>query len=323
MPDSTRVLVCGASGQDGTLLSRLLLAKGCTVVGTARHVAAGKSLPAPDTPHGQFTWAALEMTDRVAMQSLLAAARPGLVFNLAGQSSVGKSFQQPAETIEGIATGTLNLLEAILQVDPGIRLFNAGSGEMFGDLGGVPANESSPISPCSPYASAKAAAYASVAAFRRDHGLFACTGILFNHESPLRSNVFVTRKVVAAAVRISRGSTERLQLGNFNVQRDWGWASEYVDAMHRMLLQDQPRDLVIATGTTIGLEEFTDAAFSAVGLRWRDHVEFDRALARPTDIAVVRADPSLAAEYLGWRAETRGPDVARRMVEAELSSDPR
>jgi GDPmannose 4,6-dehydratase len=224
------------------------------------------------------------------------------------------------ETFEGIASGTLALLESIRHVDPAIRLFVAGSGEAFGDTHGIAASEDTAFSPRSPYATAKVAAANLVANYREAFGLHASTGFLFNHESPRRPERFVTRKVTAAAARIARGSTERLRLGNLDVERDWGWAAEYVEAMHAMLQQDAPSDYVIATGETCSLADFVAAAFAAVGLDWRDHVEFDPALAPPTDVAVKRADPSRAAMRLGWRARTRGLAVARRMVEAELET---
>ena len=317
-----RALICGVSGQDGAYLAKALLESGCNVIGTARSDGVPAALAQLGLV-GRVRVIVLDISDASNVLAAIAELRPTEIYNLAGQSSVGQSFHHPVETFEGIALGTLNLLEAIRQVEPATRLFNAGSGEMFGDTGGDPASEATPIAPRSPYAIAKAAAYWSVVNYREAYRLYACTGILFNHESPLRSERFVTRKIVSAAVRIAHGSGERLRLGNLDVSRDWGWAPEYVDAMQQMLAQDTPGDLVLATGTTISLMDFTDAAFSAVGLDWRDHVEFDAALARPTDIAVVRADPSQAAHRLNWRAQTRGLDVARRMVEAEVAALPR
>ena len=317
-----RALICGVSGQDGAYLAKTLLESGCNVIGTARSDGVPAALAQLGLV-GRVRVIVLDISDASNVLAAIAELRPTEIYNLAGQSSVGQSFHHPVETFEGIALGTLNLLEAIRQVEPATRLFNAGSGEMFGDTGGDPASEATPIAPRSPYAIAKAAAYWSVVNYREAYRLYACTGILFNHDSPLRSERFVTRKIVSAAVRIAHGSGERLRLGNLDVSRDWGWAPEYVDAMQQMLAQDTPGDLVLATGTTISLMDFTDAAFSAVGLDWRDHVEFDAALARPTDIAVVRADPSQAAHRLNWRAQTRGLDVARRMVEAEVAALPR
>jgi GDPmannose 4,6-dehydratase len=315
--DHPRVsLITGATGQDGALLASALRARGDAVTGTTRGRASALALDGV----GSGSIPLLSVASGGTLADILRALRPTEVYHLAGQSSVGESFRTPVETFEGIAGGTLALLESIRQVDPGIRLFVAGSGEAFGDTLGVPATEGTPFSPRSPYATAKAAAANLVANYREAYGLHASTGFLFNHESPRRPERFVTRKVTAAAVRIARGSGERLRLGNLDVQRDWGWADEYVEAMQAMLRQDAPGDYVIATGETCALADFVAAAFAAAGLDWRDHVEFDPALARPTDIAVVRADPSRAMQRLGWRARTRGLDVARRMVEAELAS---
>lgn len=313
-----KALVLGASGQDGAYLAQALLQAGHLVVGAFRS----------EAPPENFV--RLGIADRVqsirldvsraqAVHEAIATLRPTHVYNLAGQTSVAESFREPAETFDGIALGTIHVLEAVRQLNPEIRLFNAGSGEMFGDTGGVAANEATPLAPCNPYAIAKSAAFWSVANHREAHGLFACTGILFNHESPLRSQRFVTRKIAAAAARIARGSDERLTLGNLEVSRDWGWAPEYVEAMRLMLEEDAPRDFVLASGATVNLQEFVDAAFAAVGLRWREHVDFDSALKRPTDVSAAHADPTLAAGQLGWRASTRGLDVARRLVEAELA----
>jgi len=315
---ANRALILGASGQDGGYLAQALLRSGSEVVGAFR----SEALPGNFRLLGiddRVRRLALDIAHGQKVHDAIAAIRPTHVYNLAGQTSVAHSFHHPAETFESIATGTIHLLEAIRRTDPGIRFFNAGSSEMFGATQGIASNEVTPPAPRSPYGIAKAAAFWAVANYREAHGLFACTGILFNHESPLRPERFVTRKIAAAAVRIARGSGEQLTLGNLEVARDWGWAPEYVGAMQLMLESDSPRDFVIATGSTITLEQFVDAAFAAVGLRWREHVEFDSALKRPTDLPVVRADPSQIAECLGWRAPTRGFDVARRLVEAELA----
>jgi GDPmannose 4,6-dehydratase len=255
--------------------------------------------------------------------SALVEVEPDEVYNLSGQSSVGLSFEQPVETMESVSIATLNLLEAIRFTKRKIRLYSAGSGECFGDTAGRPANEETPFRPRSPYAVAKAAAHFEVANYREAYGLFACSGILFNHESPLRPERFVTRKIVATACRIGRGSKERLRLGNTRVKRDWGWAPEYVDAMWRMLQQDRPDDYVIATGETRSLDEFVAAAFRAVGLDARDHVDTDPSLFRPTDIEGNWAEPGKAVRVLGWRATVRMEEAVRRMVEAEQAASGR
>ena len=232
--------------------------------------------------------------------------------------SVSLSFGQPVETLESIATGTLNLLEAIRFLGAGIKLYNAGSSECFGDTGGTAADEETSFRPRSPYAVAKAAAFWEVANYREAYGLFACSGILFNHESPLRPERFVTQKIVAAACRIAKGSKETLSLGNMHIQRDWGWAPEYVEAMYLMLQQSHPSDYVIATGESCRLEDFVAAAFAAVNLDWREHVAIDDSLLRPTDLTVGRGNPQKAREILGWKAKYKMADVVRMMSAAKI-----
>jgi len=253
--------------------------------------------------------------------TVLDRVAPDEIYNLAGQSSVGASFAEPVETFASVVEGTINLLEAIRLLGHPTRLFTAGSSEMFGDTGDVPADETTPVRPRNPYAVAKAASFWQVAQYREAFGVHACTGILFNHESPLRSERFVTQKVVAAACRIAAGRERTVRLGDLSVRRDWGWAPEYVVAMHRMLEVAVPADYVLATGHTAALEEFVAAVFAAAGLDWRRHVEHDAALVRPTESGCGCADPSRAATELGWRARCTMPDVARMMVEARLRSD--
>jgi len=236
------------------------------------------------------------------------------VYNLAGQSSVGLSFEQPVETLESVSIGTLNLLEVVRFLDKNIRLYNAGSSECYGDTGGIPADEQTPFRPRSPYAVAKAAAFWEVANYREAYGLFACSGILFNHESPLRPERFVTQKIVRTASRIAAGSGERLRLGNLDIWRDWGWAPEYVRAMWLMLQQDTPEDYVIATGVTSSLEQFVEEVFRLKGLHWKDHVDIDPAFFRPSDLRMSAANPDKAAARLGWKAQYTVRDVAREMV---------
>jgi GDPmannose 4,6-dehydratase len=233
---------------------------------------------------------------------------------------VGLSFEQPVETMESISLATLNLLEATRFTRRPIKFYNASSGECFGETGTRQADESTPFRPRSPYGVAKAAAHWEVVNYREAYQLFACNGILFNHESPLRPARFVTRKIVSAACRIAAGSTERLQLGNIEIQRDWGWAPEYVEAMWLMLQQRHPDDYVVATGRTDPLREFVKEAFQAVGLDWGSHVTIDRSLYRPSDISVNRASAAKAAESLQWKARMRMPEIVRAMVKAELDS---
>jgi GDPmannose 4,6-dehydratase len=313
-----RALILGVSGQDGAYLAELLLGKGYEVVGTSRdaNLASFSSLARLGIRERVRT-ISVAPNDFRSTLTALAQTEPDEVYNLSGQSSVGLSFEQPVETMESISIATLNLLEAIRFTKRKIRFYNAGSGECFGDTNGHLADEETPFRPRSPYAVAKAAAHFEVANYREAYGLYACNGILFNHESPLRPERFVTRKIVAAACRIAAGSKERLRLGNTKVKRDWGWAPEYVDAMWRMLQQDRPDDYVVATGETRSLEEFVATAFGAVGLDWRQHVDADPSLYRPADIAANHASPAKAATVLGWRAGSRMEETVRRMVEGE------
>jgi len=295
-------VICGIGGQDGAYLAAHLLELGYTVVGTSR-----------DAQGGRFEGLArLGIRDQVAVVSMslvdfrstllaLKKAEPDEIYNLAGQTSVGLSFEQPVETFESIVVGTINLLEAARMLGRPVRLYNAGSS--------------------GPYGIAKATSFWQITQYREAYGIEAATGILFNHESPLRPERFVTQKIVAAACRIARGEQQSLRLGDLSVRRDWGWAPEYVVAMHRMLQLDTLEDFVIATGVTTSLEDFVAEAFRAVGLDWRRHVERDPRLVRPSEIACGRADTGRATSRLGWTATHTMPDVARLMVEARLARD--
>ena len=310
-------LICGVSGQDGSYLARLLLEKGYSVFGTSRDVqGSGFSNLRQLGINEQVQFISMVPEDFRSVLVALRKSNPDEIYYLAGQSSVGLSFEQPAETIQSITLGTLNMLEGCRMMDKQIKLYHAGSGECFGDTQGNPANEQTPFYPMSPYAVAKSSAYWLVNNYRDAYGLFACTGILFNHESPLRPERFVTQKIVRAVKRIAQGSSEKLKLGRLDIARDWGWAPEYVDAMWRMLQQDQAQDFVIATGTTMTLEEFVQAAFDEANLNWRDHVIQDPSLFRPTDLEIGRADPSKAVKALQWQASTRGTDVVKKMYQS-------
>lgn len=316
---SKRALIFGISGQDGSYLAQLLLAKGYTVFGTSRD--------AELSSFGNLT--ALGIRDQLPLLSASPAdfrsvmqgiktVDPHEIYNLSGQSSVGLSFSQPMETMESVVNATFNILEVIRFLNPAIRFYNAGSSECFGHTGTQPANEQTPFQPRSPYATAKAAAHWAVANYREAYGLFACSGILFNHESPLRPTRFVTRKIVRSAARIAAGKeTGPLTLGNLDISRDWGWAAEYVHVIWRMLQADVARDYVIATGHSWSLRDFVAEAFGAFGLDWQAHVRHDPALVRPSDIIYSAGDPSQAAKDLGWTAELKMPQVVRRMAEAE------
>lgn len=314
-----RALICGVSGQDGAYLAELLLAKGYQVFGASR-----------DAQTASFrNLEALNIRERIACESMapndfrsvlqvLSKVDPDEIYNLAGQSSVGLSFEQPVETMESIAIGTLNMLEGMRFLKLPAKFYNAGSSECFGNTGSQPADENTPFRPRSPYAVAKAAAHWEVANYRDAYGLYACSGILFNHESPLRPERFVTKKIVASACRIAKGASEKLRLGNIEIVRDWGWAPEYVDAMWCMLQQESPKDFVIATGESHSLREFVATVFGALNLDWQDHVVTDTALLRPSDISEGRANPRMAEDILGWRASKRLGEVVNLLVQDQL-----
>ncbi len=312
-----KALICGVGGQDGAYLARLLLEKGYEVVGTSRDAMAASfgSLRHLDILNHVET-VSMAVNDFRSVLHTVKCHAPDEVYNLAGQTSVGLSFEQPVETMESIVGGTLNLLEAIRFVDLPIRFYNAGSSECFGDTGDKPANELTPFQPRSPYAVAKASAHWMVHNYREAYDLFACTGILFNHESPLRPARFVTQKIVQTAARIAQGGNEKLRLGNIAIQRDWGWAPDYVEAMWRMLNAKEPDDYVIATGRTVSLAYFTAKVFEQFGLNWERYVEIDQTLLRPTDILVGRADSSKAGVMLGWSHTIDVDGVISRMCDA-------
>jgi GDPmannose 4,6-dehydratase len=314
-------LITGITGQDGAYLAQLLLSKGYRVIGTSRDAEMTSfsnltRLGIRNQVHTQ----SMALNDFRSVIQAIKRWEPDEIYNLAGQSSVALSFEQPVETLDSIASGTINLLEAVRMMNPAIRLYNASSSECFGNTGGTPADEETPFRPRSPYAVAKAAAFWATANYRDAYQLFTCSGLLFNHESPLRPERFVTQKIIAAACRIAKGSPDKLKLGLLDVERDWGWAPEYVEAMHLMLQQPTPGDFVIATGHTTSLKDFLVTAFAHFHLNWQDHVEFDATFARPSDLPRGAANPGKAREQLRWQAQHRMPDVVRLMIEARLNS---
>lgn len=313
-------LICGISGQDGANLAKLLLNKGYAVWGTSRdaQMSSFENLVRLGI-RNQVKLESMALNDFRSVLQVIYKVQPDEIYNLAGQSSVGLSFEQPVETMESISVGTLNLLEAIRFTGAKIKFYNAGSSECFGDTGEIWADETTPFRPRSPYAVAKAAAFWEVANYREAYNLFACSGILFNHDSPLRPKRFVTQKIVATACGIARGKAEKLYLGDISIQRDWGWAPEYVEAMYLMLQQEQPEDFAIATGSTYKLEDFVAEVFACVNLDWREYVIIDKSLLRPTDIAISRGNPTKAHQQLGWQAQYKMKDVARMMVDAAQS----
>lgn len=320
MPEKEKkALILGISGQDGSYLAKFLLDRGYSVSGTSRDVqmSSFSNLVRLGIKEKVRLYSVSVNDFRSVLQAII-RSEPDEIYNLAGQSSVGLSFDQPMETFESISVGVITLLEAIRFFEKTVRLYNAGSSECFGNTDGRAANEDTPFRPRSPYAVAKAAAFWEVANYREAYGLYACSGILFNHESPLRPERFVTRKIVASACRIARNGQGMLSLGNIDVQRDWGWAPEYIQAMWLMLQQEAPQDFVIATGRTYKLEDFVREVFDRLGLDWTRHVRTNPEFLRPTDIMISRADAGKAARELGWRARYAMPEVAGMMVEAEL-----
>ena len=314
--DAKRALIAGISGPDGSYLAKFLLEKGYEVIGASRDAQAASfsNLEKLDI-RDKVKTVSMSLNDFRSVLQTLVQVRPDEIYNLAAQSSVGLSFDQPVETMDSISIGTLNLLEAVRFLDMPIRLYSAGSSECFGDTGETAADESTPFRPRSPYAVAKAAAFWEVANYREAYNLYACSGILFNHESPLRPDRFVTKKILNAASRISNGSKERLRLGSLDIRRDWGWAPEYIEAMWLMLEKDEPDDYIVATGETHSLREFVAEVFSNFDLDWQEYVDFDPTLVRPNELLVSRADPYKAYRELGWRAKYRMKDVASMLVD--------
>ena len=301
-----RVLVCGASGQDGAYLSQFLLKKGYEVIGTSRDALGGSSHNLRTLGiNRDIKLASMAVSDFRSVFSTIKRFNPDEIYNLTGQTSVNLSFDQPVESIDSIAIGTLNLLEVIRLFNPKIRFYNAGSSECFGSAKkGSSFNERSGFYPKSPYGVAKSAAAMLVQNYRESYAIYACTGILFNHESPLRPDRFVTKKIVNAAYRISQGSKEKLELGNIDICRDWGWAPEYVEAMWKMLQMKKPSDYVIATGRSESLRYFATQVFKHFGLDLKKYLKINPEFLRPSEILYSCGDASKANKDLKWKAKT-------------------
>lgn len=315
-----KALICGVSGQDGSYLAKFLLGQGYRVFGASRDAQTSsfinlRKLGIKD----EINLISLNITDFGNTLECINKIKPDEIYNLAGQSSVRLSFEQPHETHESISTGNLNLLEAIRFSNLPIKLYNAGSSECFGDTT-IPADENTIFHPRSPYAIAKATAFWQIDNYREAYNLYACTGILFNHESPLRPDHFVTKKIIGAACKISQNKARNLSLGNINIERDWGWAPDYVEAMWLMMHQDQPKDYIIATGQSHSLKEFITLAFKTLNLDWQEHVEIDEVLRRPTDLQIGRANPAKANKELNWKAKFGIKEIIENMIEDELVS---
>ncbi len=310
-----RALVTGVTGQDGPYLSAILLAAGYEVTGL---VLPGEGVP--DAVPADVRLLEGSLTDSGSLLAALAEARPSEVYNLAAATSVADSFHNPVAVADVTGLGVLRLLEAVRGADPGIRLLQASSAEIFGGAPASPQDEGTPLCPVSPYGVAKAFAHQTVQLYRRARGIFAVNAILYNHESPRRGTGFVTRKVTMGAARIARGLQSELRLGNLDAERDWGYAPDYVRAMHLMLQQDLADDYVVATGRTHSLRELLEVAFSAVGLDWQPHVVADPALMRPVEPARLCGDASRARARLGWAPTREFAEIIREMVLADLAA---
>ncbi len=312
-----RALITGITGQDGSYLAEFLLEKGYDVVGVVRrtsHHSYERIEPILD----RITVVAADLLDQHSLTVVLGDTQPDEVYNLAAQSYVPTSWSQPVLTGEFTALGVTRILEAVRLAAPRARFYQASSSEMFGKAVETPQRESTPFYPRSPYGVAKVYGHWITVNYRESYGLYAASGILFNHESPRRGVEFVTRKVTEAVARIRHGRQQQLFLGNLDARRDWGFAGDYVDAMWRMLQQDRPSDYVIGTGETHSVKELVEVAFSHAGLDWRDYVEVDPKLVRPAEVDLLLADASRAREELGWTPTVGFADLVRMMVDADL-----
>ncbi len=330
MSKSKRALITGITGQDGSYLSELLLAKGYEVHGIIRRTSTINTdrldhmYQDPHLPETKLFLHYGDLTDGTTLGRILEAVQPHEVFNLGAQSHVRVSFDSPEYTVDAVGMGTLRLLEALRDYqqrnDQEIRFYQAGSSEMYGLVQAVPQNEDTPFYPRSPYACAKVYAHWQTINYRESYKLFACNGILFNHESPRRGETFVTRKITRAIARIVAGQQKKLYLGNLDSKRDWGYAKDYVEAMWLMLQQDQPDDYVVSTGETHSVREFLEEAFSYVNLKWDDYVEIDPRYFRPAEVDLLLGDSSKAKQKLGWEPKVTFKGLVELMVDADLSA---
>ena len=312
-------LIAGVTGQDGAYLAHHLLSHGYRVVGTSRDAQmANLSRLERLGISGNVEMVSLAPNDFRSVLKVVSCVQPQEIYYLAGQTSVGLSFEQPVECMESVSVATLNLLEVIRYLGGGIRFFNAGSSECFGDTGELKATEETPLRPRSPYAVAKAAAYWQVATYREAYGMFACTGILANHESPLRPKRFVTQKIIEGVRTIKAGQARSIELGNLDIWRDWGWAPDYVKAMVLMLQSDKPVDYLIASGYTTSLRQFAHEAFAVAGLNLDDHLESVEALKRPADLTYSAMNPARIEEDLGWSSQRPVREIVEKMYEEML-----
>jgi GDPmannose 4,6-dehydratase len=315
-----RSLIFGISGQDGAYLAKYLLEKSYEVYGTSRNADANQflNLKALGT-HERFTPFSVDLTNYESVFKCISEVQPNEIYNLSGQSSVALSFENPVETYESITTGILNILEFVRLHAKKIKIFNACSSDCYGDMDSTAADETTPFQPKSPYAVAKAASFWMVKNYRESYNISACSGILFNHESPLRPESFVTKKIVNAAVNISQGKREQLTMGNIDIIRDWGWAPEYVEAMYMMIEHEEADDFVVATGVSHPLKDFLSYAFSYFDLDWEKYVFIDESLYRPSDIYVSRGNPNKVQSILGWVSNFTLKDIVNAMIEDRIN----
>ena len=313
-----RALITGITGQDGSYLAELLLAQGYTVAGMVRR---SSTVNYERVGHlmDDVEFVPGDLLDQMSLLGTLEAFQPDEVYNLAAQSFVQTSFTQPVFTGETTALGVTRLLDAIRMVNPGIRYYQASSSEMFGQVHEVPQTETTPFHPRSPYGVAKVYGHWITINYRESYDLYACSGILFNHESPRRGLEFVTRKITNAVAQIALGQADSLALGNLDAQRDWGFAGDYVEAMWLMLQQDTPEDFVICTGETHSVREFLEVAFGRVNLSYEDYVTIDERFFRPAEVDLLVGDASLAKEKLGWTPKTDFTTLVTDMVDADLA----
>ena len=311
-------LVTGITGQDGSYLADFLLTQGYRVVGMVRR-SSTENFERIEHLRGKVEICQADLLDQLSLINLLRQARPREVYNLASQSFVPTSWEQPVLTGEFTALGVTRVLEAVRLVDREIRFYQASSSEMFGKVQEAPQTERTPFYPRSPYGVAKVYGHWITVNYRESYGLFACSGILFNHESPRRGKEFVTRKVTDGVARIKRGLADKLPLGNLEARRDWGYAGDYVEAMWRMLQQPQPEDYVIATGQTHAVRELCEIAFARVGLNWQEHVVVDPKFVRPAEVDVLQGDASKAKRVLGWQPRVSFRQLIEMMVDADMA----
>jgi len=310
-------LITGITGQDGSYLAELLLEKGYEVWGMVRR-ASTESYDRIEHLRDRLNFVQGDLLDQPSLTQALVESEPDEVYNLAAQSFVPTSWSQPVLTAEFTAVGVTRLLEAIKQVNPSIRFYQASSSEMFGKVQEVPQSETTPLYPRSPYGVAKCYGHYITVNYRESYGMHCSSGILFNHESPRRGLEFVTRKVTDGVARIKLGMTDELAMGNLDAKRDWGFAGDYVEAMWLMLQQGKPDDYVVATGETHTVERLVDLAFSHVGLAWKDHVRIDERFVRPAEVDLLIGDPSKAKEKLGWEPKVSFEELVAMMVDADM-----